>query len=268
MQAFNVATHMGAVAGLFSTLRLAAGMSDAEVAEAEAMLGQQYIENNPMREWLPFTDAKGRKQVVSLGGLFPTAMFGRGDPESSLLSRVAANIALGFVESGTSENEARNLLSSLGLDVDVPTRKKLPDDTLRPAAEAVINYLEPGVMSTTKTLMRRSGALAKAQDELGNPGAGQLKRYEESLTPGQVAARMNPVTAAFPVEPVGERSAAGVGARIRGISGEAARTTGSINRAQVPVAQRQQHLEANRRRLEALRAEQKRRAEARQKARQ
>lgn len=208
-QAFNVALQYGLIAGLFSGARYLAGMNDGEVAAGEALLKTGYGRNTPLRQWLPFRDAMDRLQVVNLRALFPTEVFLRGDPNTNILVRVLRNTLMGLVQGAGGEDIIGTGLAAVGLHEDEFKKPEpMQGDEQRAALEAVWNYIEPGIVRDARNIARRTQM------------AGELRRFEEPLTPGQALSKV----AGFAVEPVGERSALGEmkrsNARIRSMDGE------------------------------------------------
>jgi len=191
-QAFNVAMHYGLIAGLFELTRRLAGFTDQDVAVAEASTKGSFKAYSPapVREWLPWRDAKGRAQVISLVPLFPSAAFLKGDPKQFLLSRIMQNIVLGFVQSGAAEDSVKRKLELLGLSERDFTPEVLPGQEGRAALEAAWNYIEPGLIRDVRNVARRTQL------------AGQLRRFEEPYTTGQALAAFTP----FKAEPVGRQS--------------------------------------------------------------
>lgn len=191
-QAMNVALHYGLISGLFTGARYLYGFSDQEVAAAEGSLKSSYRANNPewVRQWLPWRDANGRPQVISLVPMFPSAMFLKGDPETNLLTRVATNTVLGFVQSAAAEDPVKRALASVGLAERDFKPEVLPGQEGRAALEAAWNYIEPGIIRDARNVARRLQV------------AGDPRRFEEPYTPGQAAAYFSP----FRAEPVGNSS--------------------------------------------------------------
>lgn len=191
-QALNVALHYGLIGGLFEGLRRLYNWSDQETAVAEASLKSGYKTNNPgpVRQWLPWRDSKGRAQVISLVPLMPSAMFLKGNPKESLLSRAFQATALGFVQGGAAEDPTRRALSMLGMGEDEFKPEVLPGQEGRAMLEAAWNYIEPGLVRDVRNALRRTET------------AGQRRRFEETYTPGQAAAAFTPLK----IEPAGRQS--------------------------------------------------------------
>lgn len=191
-QALNVALHYGLIGGLFEGLRRLYNWSDQETAVAEASLKSGYKTNNPgpVRQWLPWRDAKGRAQVVSLVPLMPSAMFLKGNPKESLLSRAFQATTLGFVQGGAAEDPTRRALSMLGMGEDSFKPEVLPGQEGRAMMEAAWNYIEPGLVRDVRNVLRRTET------------AGVARRFEEPYTAGQAAMAFTPLK----TEPVGRQS--------------------------------------------------------------
>lgn len=235
-QALNVALHYGLISGLFTALRYAYGFSDSEIAAAEAKLKQSYRQNNPeaVRQWLPWRDEKGRAQVVSLVPLFPSAMFLKGDPNRSLLSRAMTNMVLGFVQSAAAEDPVKRALASLGLGEADYRPETLPGQEGRSAVEAAWNYLEPGIIRDIRNVSERLGATEAS------------RKWQEKYTPGQAVAAFSPLK----VEPVGRQSAESERRRGAAETREMMGVQGKVNRSVMTQDEKGRVKEAARRALE------------------
>lgn len=196
-QALNVGLYYGVLlTGTAALMRRMAGWTDEEMQEAQRSLKPGYEENNPFYEFLPWRDAKGRPQVVSLEALVPTAVFLKGDKSVNPLARVVANSALGFVSGGLAEQGVASGLSGMGLISrdDMPYGQRLvPGQEVYAGLKGVWDYLRPTLLNSTMEAARRAGV------------AGQLGKFEEAYTPMQGLAR---ALSPLPVEPVGARSRA------------------------------------------------------------
>lgn len=235
-RALNVALQYALIGGLFEGMRRLSGFSDDDVRQAEAMLNTSYAKRNPVREWLPGRDAKGRAQVVSLGpALFPTDALIKGEGDS-FLKRVLVNTVKGFADSGALEYPLQSVLEAAGAEEpEYRPPSVRPGMEGRALLEQAWNMVEPAAFQTARNIARRTGM------------AGTLRQNEEPLTPGQAAMQLTP----FKVEPAGPRSSEGNRIRSQAQVGSAER---SQNTGRLAVS-----AEEKKRLQDAAKAEQDRR---------
>ncbi len=245
-QGLNVLLQYGGIAGLFETLRRVNNFTDDDVAAADASLRQNYIENNPLREYLPWRDSMGRPQVVSLGAMFPTATFLRGDPNASWVVRAMGNMAMIPFESAYAEDRVRGLFSSVGMTSPAFKRTPLPDTELRSVLGQIYDFGQTGLERDAINIARRTKLY------------GQLRRFEEPLTPGQAASRLS----GFNVEPIGAQMQAGQRIETAGKAHQAQSDIRRIDRTPEGEEDKVRQKQVVRERLEALRSEQLRRQKA------
>lgn len=210
---FNLLALHGALAGLAAAARYSSGMTDAEVAGAEASMGFGVKERRPGRIWLPWRDGKGRAWAIDLTNLTPLGMFVKGDPENNLLTRAALNTFHGMVDGGGLEGESKRLLSLVGLEKQQREQRVLPGQGWQKLLEDTWEYHQPGTIRVVKDALRRAEVgqmLQQSQSPLSQlvgQVIGQRRPTEEPYTPEQAALRA--LTPFYP-EPVGNISATGV----------------------------------------------------------
>ena len=245
-QGLNVLMHYGLLAGLGEGARRLAGMTDDDVKAADASMRTSYIERNPLREWLPFRDSKGRMQVVSLGNIMPTATFLRGDPNASWVSRALGNMAMIPFESGMLETPVRNLASRFSPVAPAINRTVMPETELRSFAENAYDLIQSGLERDLAGTTRRAQLW------------GQLGKYEEPLTPGQAVSRLSGMV----VEPQGERAVQGARAELSGKLREIRSQMGRIRATSKTPEEANRRMTVLLEQLRALRSAQGKRTEA------
>lgn len=186
----------------FAFNRYLNGISDEEVEAAEAGLNTSWRENNPVHDWIPVKNADGKLTwAVSFDAFNPFLTFVRG--QGSIPQRVAANVMLGFVESGALEPFARRALSSAGIPAAEYSRDPLPGQEGYALLSNMWDYFEPTLNRRMKDVARRT--------EMNGPGSSALtlRPGEEPLTMGEATTFQNPLMP-LGMKKVGPRTAESV----------------------------------------------------------
>ena len=186
----------------FAFNRYLNGISDEEVEAAEGALNTSWRENNPVHDWIPVKNADGKLTwAVSFDAFNPFLTFVRG--QGSIPQRIAANVMLGFVESGALEPFARKALSAAGVPAAEYSRDPLPGQEGYALVSNMWDYFEPTLNRRMKDVARRT--------EMNGPGSAalDLRPGEEALTPGEAATFQNPLMP-LGMKKVGPRTAESV----------------------------------------------------------
>lgn len=155
------------------------GITDEEVAAAQAIRSHREQVYRPGLVALPYRDAKGRVQFYDMGQPFADLQLLQGHPKDSLFARLTSNLALAPFSGAATEDGVRAMMNKVGWTTELPNKK----DHVVPGTS--------GLMNLVKSLAQGGGlpkgihALTQNYERVKGPHG----MATEPLTSGQGVAR-------------------------------------------------------------------------------
>lgn len=195
----RVALATGSIYGLGSMLRTKYGISDQDVASAEAARTPYMTENNPFPLYLPWRTNEGYIHMANIEAVNPFYMYLKGsgdikDPKN-LAGRIGTNLVLGLVNSGMIEPFVKGQLGKLGAPAQSTYNENvLPSQEGMASVQALWDTMKPTYFKQFMDTMRKAQL------------AGHLRQGEEPLTPGEAAGKLLGGMDVAGIEKVGKRT--------------------------------------------------------------